>query len=96
MFNKTPIESQLDAEITIALEKLAAMPDKTSKDYDDLVESIAKLHKIKAEERPKIPISLDTVLVVSANIFGILWLARYEKENVIKAPKAFGMMMKPR
>lgn len=96
MFIKTPIQSQLDAEITDALEKLSAMPDKNTKEYGDLVDRISKLHKLKTEERFKLPFSLDTALVVGANIFGILWLARFEKTEVIKAPKAFGMVMKPR
>lgn len=51
--------------------------------------------KLENDSRIKPP-SLDTVLVVSANIFGILWLARYEKEHVIKAQKALGFVMKPR
>lgn len=96
MFIKTPIQSQLDAEITTALKELADMPDKTTADYGNLVDRIAKLHKLKTEEKPKLPLSLDTALVVGANIFGILWLARFEKTEVIKAPKAFGMVMKPR
>ena len=41
-------------------------------------------------------ISPDTVLVVAANIFGILWLARYERENVIRSRSALGFVMKPR
>ena len=90
MFIKSPIEVKLDAEILSLLAKL----DETTKDseeYANLIERISKLHKLKTEERSK-PISADTVLVVAANIFGILWLARYERENVIKAPKAFGLV----
>lgn len=96
MFIKTHIQSQLDAEITSALDKLSAMPDKDTKEYGELVDRISKLHKLKTEERFKLPFSVDTALVVGANLFGILWLTRFEKEHVIKAPKAFGMVMKPR
>lgn len=113
MFTKTNVESQLEAEITSALEQLGNT-DKTSEDYSKLVDRIAKLHKLKIEEhgvsvndtitvkemetpasRFK-PVNMDTVLVVAANIFGILWLARYERENVIKAKDAMKFVMKPR
>lgn len=95
MFIKTQTETKLDAEIQSALDKLEAMPDKTSDAYGTLVEHIAQLHKLKIEERPK-QISPDTMLIVAANIFGILWLARYERENVIKSRAALGFVMKPR
>lgn len=95
MFIKTKIESQLDTEITSALAELSTQV-KTSKEYGDLVERISKLHKLKTEERPKLRISLDTALVVGANIFGILWLTRFEKEHVITSPNALKFVMKPR
>lgn len=95
MFAKSPLEAKLDAEILKALDELATM-EKTSEKYGVLVDRISKLHKLKAEEKPKRSVSPDTVLVVAANIFGILWLARYERENVIKAPNAFRTVMKVR
>lgn len=95
MFAKNQIEAKLDAEITSALTKLASISDKTSKEYATLVEHISKLYKLKTEGRSK-AVSPDTVLIVAANIFGILWLTRFERENVIKAPKAFGSIIKPR
>jgi hypothetical protein len=41
---------------------------------------------------------MDVVVAVAANLFGILWIARYERENanVIKAPHAFRMIWKPK
>ena len=96
MFLKTEIESKLDAEIISALTELESITDKTTKDYGDLVDRISKLHELKAKERPKKRISPDTALVVAANIFGILWLARYERENVIKSKTAMGFVFKPR
>jgi hypothetical protein len=93
MFIKSQIETKLDAEILSLLAKLKETT-KDSEEYVNLVDRISKLHKLKTEERSK-PLSLDTVLIVSANIFGILWLARYERENVIKAPKAFSSVIKP-
>lgn len=96
MLPKSSIESKLDAEINSLLDKLKETT-KDSDDYNTLVDHISKLYKLKSEETTKLQLpSMDTVLIVGANIFGILWLARYEKEHVIKAPKAFGFVMKPR
>lgn len=96
MFTKSKTESKLDAEINVLLAKLSEMEDKSSDEYSAMLERVSKLHKLKTEESPRPrPISPDTILVVAANIAGILWLARYEKEHVIKAPKAFGLVMKP-
>lgn len=94
MFIKSKTESKLDAEIQSALKELESITDKTSENYGTLVERISKLHKLKTEERPK-QISPDTVLVVAANIFGIIWLTRYEKTDVINS-KALGFVMKTR
>ena len=94
MFTRSEIEAKLDAEIQAALGELENL-EKTSEEYGTIVERVSKLHKLKAEEKPK-PISPDTLLVVAANIFGILWLARYERENVIKSRTALGFVMKPR
>lgn len=96
MLFKSQTETQLDSEIRSALTELSALTDKTSEDYGKLVDRISKLHKLKAEESPKRRVSPDTVLLVAANVFGILWLARFEKENVIKARTAMGFVMKPR
>lgn len=93
MFIKTQIESKLDAEINSLLDKLSKTDDST--EYTTMLERISKLHKLKTEEKSK-PISPDTALVVAANIFGILWLARYERENVVRSQSALRFVMKPR
>jgi len=95
MFTKTATESKLDAEILTLLAKLSESEDKSSDEYAAMLERVSKLHKLKTEERPK-QVSPDTILIVAANIFGILWLARYERENVIKAPNAMKFVMKSR
>lgn len=94
MFAKSPAKAKLDAEILSALEKLESL-DRTSEEYGALVDHIATLYKLRTEDRPK-QISPDTVLVVAANIFGILWLTRYERERVIPSKSALGFVMKPR
>lgn len=94
MFAKNSIESKLDQQIMSALNELDQHTSNTE-EYGAIVDRIAKLQKLKSERGLKPP-SMDTVLVVGANIFGILWLARYERENVIKARSALGFVMKPR
>ena len=93
MFIRSQTETKLDAEIQSALAELETH-EKTSEKYGVLVERIAKLHKLKTEERPKL-FSPDTALVVAANIFGILWITRYEREHVITT-KALGFVPKLR
>jgi hypothetical protein len=107
MLTKSTIESKLDEEIISELAKLERLKDHPEK-YDAVVDRIAKLHALKTGEnklnteefklqldsRIQLP-NLDTVLFVSANIFGILWLTRYEKEHVLSS-KALGFVMKPR
>lgn len=93
MFTTSETESMLDAEIQAALEELASK-DKNSEEYGSLLERISKLHKLKAEERPK-PLSRDTALLVAANVFGIVWLTLYEREHVISS-KALSFILKPR
>lgn len=96
MFIKTQTESKLDEEINSILDKLKET-EKDSEDYAKLLERLSKLHKLKTEEAPRPKrISPDTVLIVAANIFGILWLARFEKTEVIKAPNAMRNVLKPR
>jgi hypothetical protein len=92
---KSKSQAKLDKEINTLLEKLESMSDKSSDDYGTIVERIAKLHKLRTEEGLKLP-NLDTALVVGANVFGIIWLTRFEKENVIPSRSALGFVMKPR
>lgn len=92
MFPKSPIDTQLEKEIMTLLVKLESL-DKKSEEYAKTLDHLSKLYKLKSEDRPK-QISPDTVLVVAANIFGILWLTRYERENVISS-KALGFVKKP-
>jgi hypothetical protein len=87
---KSEIESQLDDEIQTLLTKLQT-PDMKPEDYGKIVEHMTALHKLKTEERPK-HISSDTMLIVAANIFGILWLTRFERENVIPSKSALGFI----
>lgn len=92
MFTKSSIETKLEEEIDRQLDALVNEEDPDK--YTTALERVTKLHKIKSEEGLKPP-SLDTMLVVGANLFGIVWLTRYERTNVISS-KALGFVMKPR
>jgi hypothetical protein len=94
MFAKRQADSALDQEIAIALNELKSARDDADK-YNAAMDRIGRLQKLKSESRLR-PLTPDTLLTVTANIFGILWLARYERENVIKARSALGFVMKPR
>jgi len=85
----------LGREITASLEKLESLRDDPEK-YNALVDRIGRLQKMKSQKGLSLP-SPDTMLIVGANIFGILYLARFEtsSSNVIRAPQAFRSVMKP-
>jgi hypothetical protein len=94
MFAKSDIDAKLDAEIETLLVKLESITDKKSTEYAQIVERLSELHKMRPEKAKRV--NPDTMLIVAANIFGILWLARYERENVIKSKSALGLVIKPR
>lgn len=94
MIVKSQNNAKLNREIATQLDTLETLRDDPEK-YDAAVERIARLEKLKSDEGLR-PLSWDTVLIVGANIFGILWLARYERDEVIKSPNAFRNVIKPR
>jgi hypothetical protein len=93
MFKKRRIAAKLDGEILSALEELGNH-DETSEEYRKIIERIVTLEKLQPNTGMQ-PLKMDTVLLVAANIFGIVWLARYEKENVIRSQSALRFVMKP-
>lgn len=112
MFAKSDIQTKLDTEIISLLDKLKVTPKETdeyativerlselhklkSEEAQNQIKIEETLHQFEADSKWKLP-SSDTMLVVAANIFGILWLARYERENVIKSRSALGFVMRPR
>lgn len=94
MFSRNQNDAKLDREIAAELDGLAKLRDDPNA-YDAAVDRITKLEKLKSDGGLR-PLSWDTVVVVGANIFGILWLARYERENVIKSQTALRQVIKPR
>lgn len=93
MFTNRKVAAKLDAEIIAALESL---PDPSNPEYDAAIDRIAKLEKLRPDSTGPKPISWDTVLMVGANIFGVVWLARYESEHVIKSQSALRFVLKPK
>lgn len=94
MFIKSQIDSALDREITAALEELKTLRDDPEK-YSATAERVAKLQKVRSE-RELDPRIMETMLICATNLFGVLWLARFEKEHVIKAKEAFRFVMRAR
>lgn len=94
MFIKSRADAKVDEAITAALVTLKSH-EPTSNEYVAILEHITRLEKLKSKSGLKPP-SLDTVLVVSANLIGIFWLARYERTEVIKSRSALGLVMKPK
>lgn len=110
MFTKSSIETKLDALIIAQLDKLdgtqdtkeydtiidriAALHKLKSNESDTTIASITAEQKLASETRIKPP-SMDAMLAVGANLLGIVWLTRYEREHVITS-KALGFVLKPR
>lgn len=83
----------LDEAIEDVLEAMKDL-DPTYDDYAVLVEHLDKLHKIKTYKKED-RVSKDTMLMVGANLAGIVMIMSYEKAHVITS-KAFGMLLKAR
>lgn len=88
----TETESMLDAEIAKTLKKLKDL-DETTKEYGELLDRIAKLHKLKLDEQPE-KISPNSALLVAANVFGIVAIIHHERLQIITT-KAMGFIIKP-
>lgn len=95
MFTKSQNDSALDQEIAFALEELKTLRDDPEK-YVAVVDRITKLENLKPPKWGLKPPTSDMMLIIGANIFGILWLTRFERENVIPSRSALNFVMKPK
>ena len=84
--------SLLDEEIQSTLEKMKDLENTDAK-YATLLEQLSKLHKLKAEEKPK-QVNPDTMLIVAANVVGILAILNYEHLHPLTS-KALSFVAKP-
>jgi len=64
-----------------------------SQEYAKILEMVVKLHKMKEEESSSV--SKDTILVVVANLLGIIMILKHEHVNVITS-RAMNLLLKPR
>jgi len=65
-----------------------------SEEYQKSLDSLVKLHKMKKEETPS-SVSRDTLVVVAANLLGLIMIIKHERFNVITS-RAFGLLLKPK
>jgi hypothetical protein len=63
-------------------------------DYVRTLDAIVKLHKMKIEEKNSL-VKKDTLIIVGANILGLLMIIRHEHVNVITS-KAMSLLLRPR
>lgn len=82
MFAKKPVEK---TGLEIAIDRLLnELEDHTaeSEDYATMVDQLAKLHKLKEDEKPS-RVSPDTLISVGGSLTGILLIVMYEQKNVL-------------
>jgi hypothetical protein len=94
MFARQKINSTLDAEIIAALTELEKNRD-NPEEYAKTLDRVGQLDKLKPRSERE-QINWNTVVIVAANIFGILYLARWEPEHYVKAPNAFKFIIRPK
>lgn len=88
------IPDKTSEEYSKLTERIAKLHQLKNNESENTIKVEETLHKFALDSKFKRP-STDTMLIVAANIFGILWLARYERENVIKSRSALGFVMRP-
>jgi hypothetical protein len=91
-FKKETEPDLLSLAIEDAHRRLAENAPSTD-NYAKIADQIIKLTKLKAEITAKSKVSADTIVLVAANIAGILLIIGHERVNVI-ATKAIGFVLK--
>jgi preprotein translocase subunit Sec61beta len=93
MFTRAKQPTLVESAMERAFEKLGEQ-SVDSEQYAKTLDGIVKLHKMREEEKSP-QVSPDTVLLVGANLLGILLIIRHEHVNVITS-RAMGTLIKPR
>lgn len=93
MFLEPKPKTELEKAIDEAIASMRVLPP-TSDEYATIMERVQRLHKLKEIESPK-RVSPDTMLLVGANLVGILLIIRHEEVNVVTS-KALSFVMKAR
>ena len=81
MFQKQTSEKSLNSEIQRVL-NLMNQEDPESEIYNDQLDRLSKLHALKVAET-KNRVSRDTIVIVAANLVGILLVLQHERTTVI-------------
>jgi hypothetical protein len=93
MFARAKKPTQLEEAIDKAMQSLDSH-SASSEEYAQILDQVAKLHKIKLDEQPD-RVSMDTLAVISANLLGIMLIIRHEHVNVITS-RAMNLVIKPK
>ena len=84
-FKKDETASPLDEVIAQTLLELETL-SKYDEDYPDLLAQLERLYKLKGgEEKRRLTVSGDTLVLAGANILGILLIVGYERANVMRS-----------
>lgn len=87
------VDPRLDSSIDEAIDSLKRM-DRGTEEYARMNENLVKLLTLKQNAMPK-RLSQDTILLVSANLAGIIAILSAENTRVV-ASKAIGFVLKAR
>lgn len=83
----------MEREIDRAVRELVNHPI-GSEEYNQTLDAIVKLHKMKEEEKPD-EVSKDTLSMIGANLLGIFMIIKHEQFNVITS-KAMNLLFRIR
>jgi len=78
----TGSETKLEKALDRALRELETHEVDSDK-YAAVLDRVAKLHKLKEEEKSSARVKPDTLVHAGANLLGILMIIRHENINVI-------------
>lgn len=95
MFKKADKDpSPIDAAIAQVVDDMLLTPTGT-KEYTELTEQLERLYKSKGHVSDR-SISPDTLLMVGANLLGIILILTYERANVVTSKAlSFILRLKP-
>jgi hypothetical protein len=91
MINLKPKQSKLDLAIDVLLGEMLD-PGYAADDWAKMIEQLTKLYKLKEQDSRSRP-SADTLLIVGANIVGIILIIGHERASIITT-KALGFIMR--
>jgi len=81
MFPTSPTDSKLKKAVDRAVRELDDY-SVTSIEYAEVLDRLSRLHKMQVENKPA-SVSPDTLVLVAANLVGIVLIIKHEQFNVI-------------